>query len=77
MDEVDDLVSVPKAAELAGVARNTMLLAAKNGRIKARKLGRDWHIYKSDIDRWKQEHYRPDMAFRYPIKKDKDEADST
>jgi excisionase family DNA binding protein len=72
MDEVDDLISVPKAAEQAGVARNTMLLAAKNGKIKARKLGRDWHIYASDIERWKREKYRPDMAFRYPAKKDDD-----
>lgn len=73
MSEVDDLISVPKAAELAGVARNTILLAAKNGKIKAKKLGRDWHIYASDIDRWKREDYRPDMAFRFPVKKDEND----
>ncbi len=75
MSEVDDLISVPQAAEQAGVARNTMLLAAKTGKIKAKKLGRSWYVYASDIDRWKQDNYRPDMAYRYPIKKDEDTED--
>jgi excisionase family DNA binding protein len=59
MNEMPHLVSVPAAAGQAGVARNTMLLAAKNGKIKAVRLGRDWFIYEDDIERWKQEDYRP------------------
>jgi excisionase family DNA binding protein len=69
MTEVDDLIPVPEAARLAEVSRNTMLLAAKHGAIKAKQIGRGWFVYKSDIERWKRENYRPDMAFRYPIKK--------
>lgn len=70
MDEMNDLIPVPQAANRAGVSRNTMYRAAKFGTIKARKLGRDWFVYASDIARWKQEVYRPEMALRFPIKKD-------
>ncbi len=61
MNELPQLVTVPVAAERADVARNTMLLAAKNGKIKAIRLGRDWLIYEDDIDRWKTEEYKPSM----------------
>lgn len=59
MNEMPHLVSVPIAAEQAHVARNTMLLAAKNGKIKAVRLGRDWFVYADDIERWKREDYQP------------------
>jgi excisionase family DNA binding protein len=66
MSEVSHLVSVPIAAEQAGVARNTMLLAAKNGKIKAVRLGRDWFIYADDIERWKRENYQTAKARKKP-----------
>lgn len=72
MSEIDDLVSVAVAAEEAGVGRNTMLRAAKKGTIKAQRIGRSWFIYKSDIERWKLENYRPDMAYRYPVQNEDD-----
>lgn len=74
MNEMDELVPVPIAAKNAGVSRNTMHRAAKNGTIKAKKLGRDWFVYASDIERWKEEVYRPDKAIRFPVtdKKDKE-----
>jgi excisionase family DNA binding protein len=71
--ELKDLISVPQAARRAGVARNTMRLAAKRGTIKAVRIGRDWFVYASDIERWKRENYRPDMAHRYPVKGDDEE----
>jgi excisionase family DNA binding protein len=74
---MQDLIPVPEAARRAGVARNTMRLASKNGAIKAVKLGRDWFVYASDIDRWKRENYRPDMAIRHPVNKDKEADDSS
>jgi excisionase family DNA binding protein len=70
-----DLIPVPEAAQRAGVARNTMRLAAKNGTIKAVKLGRNWLVYASDIERWKRENYQPGMAHRYPAKTDDEDAD--
>ncbi|MBK8028811.1 MAG: helix-turn-helix domain-containing protein [Chloroflexi bacterium] len=71
-EELGDLVPVPEAARRAGVARNTLHLAAKNGTIKAVKIGRDWFVYASDLERWKNENYRPDMAHRYPVKNKND-----
>lgn len=70
---MQELIPVPEAARRAGVARNTMRLAAKNGKIKAVKLGRDWFVDASDIERWKEEAYRPDMAHRFPVKPDESE----
>jgi excisionase family DNA binding protein len=71
--DMQDLIPVPEAAKRAGVARNTMRLAAKNGKIKAVKLGRDWFVHASDIERWKKENYRPDMALRFPVKREGEE----
>lgn len=68
-EDTQNLIPVPEAARRAGVARNTMRLAAKSGAIKAVKLGRDWFVQASDIERWKRENYRPDKAIRYPIDK--------
>ncbi len=73
MNDMKDLISVPEAAKRAGVARNTMFLAARNGTIKALKLGRDWHIYATDIERWMREVYQPKKAHRHPVKKGNDE----
>jgi excisionase family DNA binding protein len=76
-DDTSDLISVPEAAHRAGVARNTLHLAAKRGAIKAVKLGRGWFIYASDIERWVQENYRPKMARRYPVKKNEETDNET
>lgn len=69
-DDVRDLISVPEAARRAGVARNTIHRAAKSGSLRAIKPGRNWLVFSSDIDRWKREEYRPDMAHRYPVETD-------
>lgn len=65
-EELQDLISVSEASKRAGVARNTLYLAIKQGNIKCLRIGRSWFIHASDIARWKEEHYRPDMAHRYP-----------
>jgi excisionase family DNA binding protein len=65
--QLSNLISLTDAAKRAGVARNTIHRAVRLGKLKAIKLGRDWFIDVTDIDRWKAEHYRPDMALRYPI----------
>ena len=67
-----DLIPVPEAAKRAGVSRDTMRRAAKNGSIKAERLGRDWFIHSEDIARWQKENYRHNMAKRYPAKNQDD-----
>lgn len=69
-DDLSDLISVPEAARRAGVARNTIHRAAKSGKLKAIKPGRNWLVFASDIERWKQQTYRPDMAYRFPVETD-------
>lgn len=66
--DTSDYISLPEAAQRAGVARNTIRLAAQNEKIKAVKIGRDWRIDPTDIDRWKAENYQPYRAYRYPVK---------
>lgn len=63
--DTSNLLSITDASRQAGVGRNTMLLAAKNGNIKSVRLGRDWFIDATDIERWKQENYRPQMARQF------------
>ncbi|MBZ0280293.1 MAG: helix-turn-helix domain-containing protein [Anaerolineae bacterium] len=75
MNDLDDLISLSEAAKQAGVARNTMHLAAKGGHIKATRIGRHWYIYASDIERWKRENYRPDMAKIRRSRKRSDQSD--
>lgn len=75
--DLTDLITVPEAARRAGVAKNTMFLAAKQGTIKAVKMGRYWFVSASDIERWKKESYRPDKAKRYPAKSQDDGEDAT
>ena len=70
MTDLGDLIPLKEAAKRAGVAHNTVHRAAKRGALKAVKLGRDWFVYASDLDRWKQQVYRPDMAYRYPVKQE-------
>lgn len=72
MSEMPHLVSVPIAAKQAQVARNTMLLAAKNGKIKAVRLGRAWFVYVDDIERWKRESYQPAKIRKNQASSEKD-----
>ncbi len=73
MQDLDDLLSVADAAEQVNVNRDTMLRAAKSGKIKSKQIGRHWYVYASDLERWKKEDYRPQMAARYPVKKQDNE----
>ena len=67
---MEGLLTVAQAADRAEVSKATMSRAAKKGIIKAEKLGRDWFIYESNIERWKAEVYRPNKAIRFPRKED-------
>jgi excisionase family DNA binding protein len=73
MSQLPRLVSVPTAAKQANVARNTILLAAKSGKIKSVRIGRDWFIYADDIERWKLEDYQPAKARKRAITSGEDD----
>ena len=69
-EDTQDLIPVPEAARRAEVARNTMRLAVSSGAIAGLKLGRDWFVRASDIERWKRENYMANKARRSPKKSD-------
>jgi excisionase family DNA binding protein len=73
MNHLPHLVSVPAAAKQANVARNTILLAAKSGKIKSVRIGRDWFIYADDIERWKLDDYQPAKARKQVVTSGEDD----
>jgi excisionase family DNA binding protein len=51
--------TVPEAAKLLGLAPSTLRHQIKNGKLKARKVSRDWYVTADEIERYRAEHRRP------------------
>lgn len=49
---MSDLMSVPEAAEEKGVNESAVRLAILTGRLKGRKVGRNYVIRRSDLAAW-------------------------
>ncbi len=45
-----DFYTINELAEVLGISRQSVLKRAGNGSIKAQKMGRDFIIFKKDID---------------------------
>ena len=52
--ERGEALTVAQAAREAGVANETIRRAAREGRLRARKFGRDWVIIRADLEYWQQ-----------------------
>ena len=48
--------SLPEAAKLLGLAPSTLRHQIKNGKLRARKVSRDWYLTTEEIERYRQEH---------------------
>ena len=48
-DEKQNFLSIPQAAKLLGVSRIAIYKSVKNGKIRAKKIGRQFIIAKNDI----------------------------
>ena len=48
-EQTQELLSLKEAAELTPYSADYLNLLARKGKIKARKIGRDWLITKSDL----------------------------
>ncbi len=48
-----------EASELLGLDRRTVSQYCKRGILDAVKVGRDWLLPKSEVDRYKKERHRP------------------
>ena len=46
----DDLLSLREAAAQSGLSASHLRLLARNGKLEARKLGRDWFTSKAAVD---------------------------
>ena len=44
--------SAPQVAELAGVSEQAVRLAAREGRLPGRRVGRAWNFEREDVERW-------------------------
>lgn len=54
----EKLLTLPMAAERLKLSPTTLRIQAEKGVLKADKLGRDWVVYESEIDRYSKEHKR-------------------
>ncbi len=52
--------SIPEAAKLLGLAPSTLRHQVKNGKLRARKVSRDWYITTDEVERYRAEHRRPE-----------------
>jgi excisionase family DNA binding protein len=51
-------VTLIEAAALLGLEPATLRQQIANGRLKARKVGRDWTVTRREVERYRSEHRR-------------------
>ena len=51
--------TIPQAAEDLGVSPQTLRLQARLGKLRATKVGREWLVNDSEIERYRRENLRP------------------
>lgn len=59
------LLALGAAAELAGILPDSLRQAINDGRLAGMKLGRDWFVDRSELERYIRERrgaYRPNLA---------------
>ena len=56
------LLSLPEAATLLGVKPSTLRAQIRFGRLRAEKLSRDWYLTPDEVERYRRESLRKDVA---------------
>jgi excisionase family DNA binding protein len=51
-------VTLLEAAQSLGVTAATLRQQIANGKLKARKVGRDWHVQTREVERYRDENRR-------------------
>jgi excisionase family DNA binding protein len=54
--------SINEAATMLGLAPATLRAQARNKKLRAVKLGRDWFMTSEEIERYRREHRRQEAA---------------
>lgn len=52
------MLTLTQAAERLGVSAVTLRLQIHNGKLKARKVGRDWTVSEREVERYRRENLR-------------------
>jgi excisionase family DNA binding protein len=52
------LMTLPEAAITLNLSPTTLRIQAEKGVLRADKLGRDWVVYASEVQRYAKEHKR-------------------
>jgi len=48
------MLTLTEAAGLLGLSPTTLRIQIRNGKLKARKLGRDWIVSRAEVDRYRR-----------------------
>lgn len=48
-------MSLREAAELLGLSPGTLNVQARRGRLRARKIGRDWRVTAAEVERYRRD----------------------
>jgi excisionase family DNA binding protein len=57
-------VTLSEAATLLGLRPDTLRQQIANGSLKARKVGRDWHVTPREVERYRKENRRGHLPER-------------
>ena len=55
MHNNDEILTPRQAREVLKISRNTMYMLLQSGALKARKVGDQWRVRRSEIDRYMAE----------------------
>jgi excisionase family DNA binding protein len=51
-------MTLPEAAAILGVTPDTLRQQIANGKLRARKVGRDWQVTPKEVERYRRESRR-------------------
>jgi len=49
-------MTIPEAAEALGLAASTLRHQIRNQKLRAHKVGRDWHVALEEVERYRREN---------------------
>jgi excisionase family DNA binding protein len=52
------MYTIPQASEMLGVSPQTLRLQARLGKLRAVKVGREWLVNSSEIERYRRENQK-------------------
>jgi excisionase family DNA binding protein len=53
------MMTLKEAAATLGLAPSTLRVQIANGKFSARKIGRDWHVTPSEVERYRRQNRHP------------------